>query len=378
MGSGSGCLRGSTFVASAHNPYSHGLASRQQLHTSIITPTTPEQHGGGIWHASCFSQRFLSTESGPEPWSDQPSHKSQLLQLGFTNLEADRVLSFYTSKHLSINIRNILAWLELLRTHHVLQPSNVIYKFPVILTSKASTAAANSAGLVEWLRSVGVVPEMQAVLLGKYPVLLNIPHATASEVGEWLRSKLVWSDSTITNMLMTLPQLFVLSSKNLDAKLAQLIAKDLRIETISKMVKAQPQLLLHNLSSLVNQTKMRYFKDVLQKEWLECWTFFTYSLVRTIGPRSAFHSLHCNGQPFNLSTRLRCKDMTFVNRLPSAGLDAECASRGMTRPQLYAKFKTSWQQGEGKKWDVGKGRKAERAKTDQLVQKVNMKMEWRG
>lgn len=272
---------GLTFVSLADSS-SIRSSSIQKRHTSIITP---EQCGGGILRASCSFQRFHSTESGPDTRSNQPSRKSQLLQLGFTEEEAARVLSYYASQGLIFNRTNTQAWLELLQMLHVVHAVQVITKHPIILTNRAATAAANAEGVVGWLLSAGVTSEQQAVLLGKYPMLLTVPCATASAVTECLRIRLSWSDSTIFNVLRTFPKLFCVASNTLNARIDWLLSKDVDINIISKKARSQPQLLLRSFSSPVNSIKIRFYTTVMGKDLPEWLPFVSYSLFQNVGPR---------------------------------------------------------------------------------------------
>lgn len=346
MGNGHGSFTGSTFIAAADSSSSRIFTLLQQHQTSIITTVILSQHGEGKLPNNFFSQRCLRTQTGSGSEPDHSIHKSQLTELGFAEDEAACVLSYYAHRKLAPNIQNVAAWLQLLQSLHVEHASHVISKRRIVLSSKAATAITNTEGIVEWLTSVKATHEMIVKILTREPLLLTVPHTTPAAAAAWLHSSFGWSDSTITNVLMMVPQVFRLSCNKLAGKLDWLQSKGLRTDTISKMVRAQPQLLLHDFSSIINRTKLHYFTDVMKSQLLECLPFCTYSLSETIGPRSAFHSLYCQDQPFNLNTRLKCNDGRFLRQLPSPSLDAVCASRGITRQQLYAEFKASRQQAD--------------------------------
>lgn len=315
--------------------------------------------GGQSLHVWYSAQRFQSTNAESDSCSDQPSHKSKLVQLGFTEEGADRVLLFYASQKLNINITNVHAWVELLHTYNVDDAPQVVSDHPIILTSRAATAKANAAGVVEWLNGLRATPEMVTVLFSKRPTLLTVPHATAAAVTECLRSKLSWSDSTIVNVLTSFPKVYGVSPKKLDVRLNWLLAKGFSLGNISKMARSQPQLLLCNFTSPISSSRIRFMTTVMKQELLICLQFVTYSLVDRIGPRWAFHSLYCKDQPFSLNYRIRCSAAFFLKRLISPSLDAECASRGLNRSQVYEAFKISWKQGEGNEWDLGDRKKTQ-------------------
>lgn len=342
--------------AVGHGTIYKRLPAFQPQHTvHIFKPLRPSPFRGWDQHTGHLNQRFSHTTArNKKPSRDKPDQcgKSlQLIRLGFTEQQASRVLSFFTRRGVSLSIENVHAWLQLLHQLHVDQTVCVVSRHPIILTSRAATAAANAAGVKEWLCSVGATPETQAMLFGKYPMLLNIPHATTMAMTEWLRRELMWSSSTITRVLLMYPELFTCSWGNLDVKLAWLLSSGASVQ----MLNQKPYLLLNNFNSKVNQAKVRFLSQVMKLEVLPCIPFLGHSLLERIGPRYTFHSLHCSGQPFTLSYRLCSVDADFVKQLISPSLESECASSSQTRLQVYEKFRFQWQQGEGRQWDVGKG-----------------------
>lgn len=358
---GSWCLSfaGPLLLVTTDTSTSHRkLVSKQQT-LNRFTATGSFPLSGWSLHASCGVQCLLNTNAGSVPSVVEASHatkEAQLIELGFTVDQAKRLLSFFASRRTSLSVENVSAWLKLLHRYHVVDTYQTASKHPIILASRAARAAANAEGVVEWFSSLGMAPGPQAALLGKYPMLLNVPSSTASAATEWFGSQLTWSSSKVVCVLTQYPDLFNHSCENLQVKLAWFLSNGLRIDMISR----KPHLLRRNLFSIVNQTKVRFLTQVMMKDVVEMErgaTFLTYSLLERTGPRWAFHSKHCSHQSFCLSTRLNPIDEDFVQQLPSSSLDAECASRRMTRMQLFEECKTSWQQGEGKDWVVGRTRK---------------------
>lgn len=347
--------------AIVHIATNKSLCAFQPHTASILTPLRPFQLGGRNLHAGFLSHRLLSTTADKHKQQRNRAVRAvqvlQLITLGFTEQQANRVLSFFVHRGVRLTLDNVQAWLQLLLQYHVDHPIEAVSRHPIILTSRATTAAANAGGVVEWFRSVGATPEMHAILLGKYPTLLTVPHGTASAVTTCLRSRMDWSDSTILNVLKSFPKVFAVAPTNLNVRLEWLLLNGISIDTISKVAKAQPQLLLRDFSSSINSTKTHYFTTIMGRTLLECLPFVTYSLLNNIGPRSAFHSVYCKDQPFKLNHRLRCSEATFPKHLVSPSLKAECTSCSQTRAQLFGGFKTDWQQTEGKKWHAGPRKK---------------------
>lgn len=392
MGRDSQSITASSCAASISRSTSRSSTSFLQQRASITTSIIPRQLGKQSLNAVRTTQYLLSTKAGPDSVPDQLSHKSKLVELGFTEEEAARVISYHTSRKLHVNIQNVQAWLQLLHRHHVEFACQVVSKRPLILTSKAVTAAINAEGIMEWLSKLGVEPNVVPSLISEVPMLLTVRHATPAAVTEWLHTKLSWTSSTVIVALKRHPQLFGYSPHdNLDTKLAWFLSKGFSIESISKalattpslfnnkiehnesqlsamqglglslpqvlkMVRQRPQLLRCGFSGLNVQTKVHFLTQVMNKsiqELLSCTPFLRYSLFNNIGPRWAFHSLYSQDQPFTLSSKLNCGEARYSRQLVSSTLDEDCISRGLTRLQVYQEFKAHWQLEEGKKWDVG-------------------------
>lgn len=285
------------------------------------------------------------------PARDVSVHKPKLSQLGFTEEQAAHTLAYSVRRKRSFPIDNVQPWLHLLHKLNVEHPVQVLSKRPVLLASRASTAEANMEGLVELLGGLGATQKQLAALLYKHPMLFNIPPTTPSAAAAWLRSKLHLSSSVIADLFTKYSELFYMSCEDLDVTLAWFLSMGYSIET----VRQKPQLLRSKLSTTVNKAKVRFLTQVMQKDVEElqtCTQFLRYSLFQNIGPRWAFHSLYCKGQPFVLSTRLNVNDAGLVQKLDSSSLDEECKVCSLTRLEVYEKFKIKWQEGEGKIWDV--------------------------
>lgn len=311
------------------------------------------------------------------------------MKLGFTSKEAEDVLSFYTSKKLNLSINNVLLWLQLLRCYHVEQAIQVVSKNPIILTSKAATAALNAEGVQQWLHGLRFTQDMTVALIERRPMLFNVPHVTAAAVETWLVSNLGWSSSMVIKVLIRHPHIFGCSVSNLNDKLAWFQSQGLSIQAISKvlmitpglfsrstaynisqlselrglglsehqvneMVRRRPHLLVRGISTIVTKAKIRFLTLVMGQCFqnvLVCPAFLTYSLFDRIGPRWAFHLRYCKDKPFVLNSRLNPTDKKFADGFVSSSLDSASASRGMTRMQLYEEVRVEWKQGPGKEWE---------------------------
>lgn len=78
--------------------------------------------------------------------------------------------------------------------------------------------------------------------------------------------------------------------------------------------------------------------------------FLARSLKAVIGPRWAFRCLYCRHQSAGKITNLSDTNLVYVSKLDSETLDAECASQGLTRLQLYEAWVPVWQLGAGQRW----------------------------
>ncbi|MEW5307223.1 MAG: hypothetical protein WDW36_009631 [Sanguina aurantia] len=85
------------------------------------------------------------------------------------------------------------------------------------------------------------------------------------------------------------------------------------------------------------------------EEVIRCPAFLTLSLFGRIGPRWAFHQPYCSDQAFNLTSQLAPCEERFLGSLLSQAMAAACATRGITRQQLFDEFKAQWQEGTGRK-----------------------------
>lgn len=283
-------------------------------------------------------------------------------------------------------------WLQLLHQHGVQHPSDVMSNHIIILKSRAETAQARSAAVVAWMRKLGLTEAEIVDIITQRPMVFNVPLETANAVSEWLQHELGWNGSMISNVLVRYPRLFGLSPfSNLSIKLAwfrshsfstvnissalysnpalfnnaiahnecqiiSLKAMGLSPEQVTKVFKRIPHLLMRDMEGNIIQAKIHFLTQVMhmQVEELAAFpAFLTYSLMKRIGPRWGFHSLHCKGQSFSLAYRLSLKDRQYAESLTSQSLDAQCKARCLTRLQLYEEFRSQWQQGEERRWNLG-------------------------
>lgn len=315
---------------------------------------------------------------------------SCLRQLGLSDQQAAAVLTYYTRRCLRVNTANVALWLQLLRSHGVERPVDVVAGFPIILESRADNVTANAAAVVQWLSDKELTQACIAELLCRQPKLLCIPSTNFEEMSVWLRCVLGWTDSMVTNVLVRHARLFgsnplinlapklpwfyaigfssdklskvlyrnpallsVTTARN-ERQLSALQATGLTLLQSLGMVRKQPQLLTLNIAGPNIQAKLCFLTHVMGKQVTEILNFpayLTYSLFSRIGPRWAFHSVHLQGKNFNLSMNLTPSDEQFATGMKSCHLDTECSSCGMTRLQLYQRFISQWQLGEGIKWN---------------------------
>lgn len=376
--------------ASSSQPFSH-----LQQHSSIwpIPGALVSTRGSRFCylHIRCAHSRTAVKTPHPAILDNRSRDKSDLYQLGFTDQQVARLLLYLAAQRRCFKLDKMDAWLQLLVRHHVQQPHAVISKYPLILSHKAETVAENADAVVLWMSSLGMTSVHTAQLLGEWPMLLTIPNTTGTAVAAWFSDELKWSSSMVATMLSKFPQLFCLStSDNLAPKLAWFVAQGFSRKTMGgvffrapsllgctvqrsntqlKALKAigmsesqvlhmaikAPTLLSLSINGQTTQAKVRFLTQEMRKEvteLLSCPTFLTYSLVQRIGPRWSFHSRYCNqGKQFNLSTQLIPSDQHFAEKYVSSSLDAECASRSISRIQLYEEHRTQWQQGLGREWD---------------------------
>lgn len=125
---------------------------------------------------------------------------------------------------------------------------------------------------------------------------------------------------------------------------------------IEQSLRRRPLLLGSDLHGAVMQAKVRFLTQVMRNDiqvLVCCPQFLSMQLVGRIGPRWAFWSRHCPGQPFVLNTRLNVSLENFVSNLRSPSLDAECNVRNLTYMQLFEEESARWQAEEGAEWVVG-------------------------
>lgn len=320
------------------------------------------------------------------------SPTSQLLYVGFTIKQAERILTLYASRKRPLDIKNVREWLDLLRQCHVEWPTNALSKHPIMLSNRAENLESRSKETLHRLSRFGLTNVGIGQLLSKWPGLLIVTVGNLEAVEAWLSIELHWSQEQVGKVLAKYSKLFSLTPITLSSKLAwfssqgcsnakmgvalfhtpslfdytiarnesqlsALQAAGLTPAEVALLIGKRPQLLTRDMSSHITQAKLRYLKEVIGqdvKEMLKFPAYLTCSLVKAVGPRSSFHSLHCSSQPFALNTNLTKTEEHWLRRLSSPSLDAECIARGMTRAQIYKEHTIQWQQGEGKKWNFEK------------------------
>lgn len=317
------------------------------------------------------------------------SNVASLLDEGFDERQAERVLSFHTSRLKQFSIENTRNWLQLLRKLDVKDPVETVSKNVFILKHGAEGAQANADVLVKWGAGLGLTHTQVAESLSERLMLLVIPHANAAAVTTLLSSELGWRRDQIAHVLIKNPRIFGCSPiRSLRPKVAWFKSKGLTTRDISQaiwntpslitssigrnesqlsalqamgfspaevlqVVRKMPVLLTCNMSGAIVQAKIRFLTQVIGRpvqDALVCPVYFCLSLMERTCPRWMFHSLYCSSQSFVLRTNLVPLDKGFVARLSSPLLDATCAARKLTRLQLFEEFKGFCQQGLGKDW----------------------------
>lgn len=347
--------------------------------------------------ANLCSFRFLfSTTAGKNPVpgaKDGKSDKqSQLLQEGFTFIQAARILSYLSNRKRPLDIENVRQWLQLLRKNHVQKPLSAMAKCPIIIEHRAHKVQVKAAAVAQWMQQKELTTVKFGQILSKWPALLVMTFANLEAVEAWLSSELNWTSKQTGRAFATFPQLFGLSPANLACKLAWFIDKGCSNHKMSRVLLSQPYLMSYTaarnetqwsdllaagltqtqvaeavvkmphivglrVASDINQAKLRFLVQGMGKEISElvrCPGYLSCSLFKRVGPRWAFHSLHCPGQRFTLSTQLAPKVEGWLHQMSSSSMDAECIARGMTRAQLYQEHTLQWQRGEGQKWNFEK------------------------
>lgn len=327
----------------------------QQISKSMWTTSTTLVISRDCQHhhkQACSSHSKAAGKDMPVLESHSSSnHRYDLLQLGFTSHQADRVIAYLLSQKFSVNIKNVSMWLQLLCTLQVQESREVVFRHPVILKSRASNLTENADALLFWLSGIGLTSSKSVQLLGESPVLLCIPQATAAAVGTWFNHELRWSNSMVVTLLFKFPQLFSQSavgnlSPKLDWFLAQgfsreklasvfynsptllshsiqrnntqrsaLQALGLTESEVSAMIRKAPALLGLSIDSPNTQAKIRFVTHAMGRQLGEIWAcprILTYSLSERLGPRWSFYSLYCQqGQPFSSGLQIQADRRTL-------------------------------------------------------------------
>lgn len=397
-------LRGDTAIDSARNLTAGCDQPSSQLHiqqhrasaTCFTSNSRTSQWTGTSESVTSRLHRLFRTsainESPTDTMEGKPSATSQLLQEGFTEKQAARIMSYLASKGRRLDIVNVRQWLGILLQSNVERPFEAFAKCPIIIENRADHTEDKAAAVVAWMSRKGLSSIRIGEVLSKWPAMLIVPCANAEAVEAWLRSELDWTDDTFEQALSRCSQLFSLNPSNLSAKLAwfisigcskrkmssalitnpslfdytlernesQLLALQLQGLThteVAQLVAKKPSLITQDMLSDINQAKFRFLVQVMKfsiQELVRFPVFPTYSLFYRVGPRWSFHALHCRNRPFNISSNLANTEEVWLGRLRSLSLDAECSTRGLTRSQLFAESTIQWQQGEGKQWNFEK------------------------
>lgn len=341
-------------------------------------------------HATAPSLRAAAnSHRRPNVADDSGISNTSLKQLGFTDPQAAAVLSFFTRQKRNLNISDTAQWVQILDDFGVKHPTASLSKNPIILQGNPAGKDIRLAAVVQWMSSRGLTDVEIAEVIGKQPMVLNMPLIKVEAVTAWLVDELGWSDGMINTTLQKMPTLFGLNPvKNLAPKLAwltsrclakeemskvlhthpqlltftvernevnvsALMARGLSDAQVAKMLRKMPQLLGQNIPGLVMQLKMKYLVEVMEAPITTMVNdphYLARSLKNVIGPRWTFSSRYGIKQPTSTTSKLSKTTVQFLATLKSESLDAECENRGLTRLQVYEAWTLSWQSGEGRWW----------------------------
>lgn len=374
----------------------HNLNLQSFLETSTCCMAHPWT---SQWVCIADTHSF-STRAGKRIQANLPDqisihNKAILLHAGFTDQQTARVLAFYHSQRLNLNIKNIWRWLQVLQEFEVEQPFAAASRHPILLKYVVEHAPARVAEKRAWLISRGLAEPQMASVLSKWPVLLTVTLAKLTAVDTWLVGELGWDSSRICRVLLKHPVLFSFNSeKSFALKLAWFKAQGFTTKMVSRalsathalfnnsirrnenqlsalqalglsqvqvaaMVMQIPTLLNFKLCGPTTQNKILFLTLVMGKQVTDlvmCPVFLTRSLSNRIGPRWAFWASHRRGKAFNMSSALAPTDVDFVKKAlaSSPSISEECVTTGVTPLQLLTTFTAQWQQGEGREWCSGK------------------------
>lgn len=263
------------------------------------------------------------------------------------------MLRAHSDQKLNLNIENVQQWLRLLRMINVQLPVDTLSNYPILLQSRAETAAARSVPLLLWMTRLGLSQAETGNLLGKCPLALLSASASIEATERWLRTKLQWDSGMICKALVRDPRLFHFTDTHVEAQWLAMQAMGLSQAQVAEMARKLPKLLRRNMSSNVMQLKVRFLVEVMGISVIALVkdpNYLTRSLTGCIGPRWAFRLLYCGDNTFGHTSKLSRSPQQFVDRLNSSTLDAECLQRGVTRLQLFQEFVLNWPQEEGREW----------------------------
>lgn len=389
-------IDGSSSSRSTHSKEELQLSTSTAMQRYILSDAASASSNQSTLEIGSSARELCETSGKSGDQHTAPiSDTDLLLSEGFSEKQAARVLSFYSSVQRKFNIHSTRSWLKLLQELHMGQSLELLCRNPIILTTKFETSEANAKAIVGWVMSMGSSEKETAILLRKRPMLLVVPLATAAAVSTWLSTELGWSkammvkvlikdanlfcsspvnnltpklawfksigfsNAAISKVLCSSPNLFTCTTARNEAQLVALQAMGLSRVQVQEMIRKLPVLVTYDVLGAVVQAKVQFLTIVMKKQVQElvwCPVFLCVSLLERTGPRWSFHSVYCDGQPFKLGTNLVPTDANFVARLRSPSLDAVCRAGGISRLQVYHDFKQRWQQREGTEWDVGKSR----------------------
>lgn len=307
--------------------------------------------------------------------------------MGFTVQQAHGMIASFAGQRRRLDLESIRQWLQLLQRHGVQKPTVMMSRYASLLLRKAENLDANAEAAVALMSTLGLSKTQIASVIKKRPMLLVVPHLTMAEAAAWFASEVGLSGKMIVSLFVRHPgylgsslgnnlmpklswftsygiskermgklffgssKLFSISITNYESQMAAMRDWGLSESHVAEMVRKSPSILARDLMAENAVAKVHFLtRDMGQppSALLTCPTFLTLSLYKRIGPRWAFWSRHCGGKPFVLSSRLLQKEGVFLQRLSSQSLDEECATRKMSREQLFNKEMGRWQQEEGR------------------------------
>lgn len=258
------------------------------------------------------------------------TYTAALIDAGLNNTQAERVLGFFRTVKHTFSVDNFLLWLQLLESLGVQQPTEVLFKRPILLMRRADNAAAKAQATIACLHNNGLTDSEVVSVISTEPMILCVTVDTLGAVDALFRfefgwdtaqinklmlksplsfaaipektlSKLAWFKShgfttaMLSKIFLSTPQLFRYSIDRNEANLSALRAFGLSQPQVISMVMQIPTLLSVLISGPTIQAKVQFFTIVMKlpiTDLVSSPGYLIRSLSQKIGPRWTYWSLH--------------------------------------------------------------------------------------